>query len=88
MNLKLYLVGIIFGILSVFIVFLCYLTRDASRFRKNTISQTTSISMPQISPSAISSIEKEEILLFSGGQGGSSGKSYTDEVKYSTHSRK
>ncbi len=85
MNLKLYQVGIIFGIISVFIVFLCYLTRDTSRLGKNIISQTTS--MPQISPPATSPIEKEKILTFSGGQGGS-GKPSHDEVKYSTPSRK
>ena len=68
MNLKLYQVGIIFGILSVFIVFLCYLTRDTSLLGKNTISQTIPIS--QISPPAISPVENGYIF-YSGGGGGS-----------------
>ena len=68
MNLKLYQVGIIFGILSVFIVFLCYLTRDTSQLGKNIISQTTSIL--QKSPPAISPVENGYIF-YSGGGGGS-----------------
>ena len=68
MNLKLYQVGILFGIMSVFIVFLCYLTRETSLLGKNTISQTTS--MPQTSL-PITSLNGGAYLDISGGGGGS-----------------
>ena len=70
MNLKLYQVGIIFGIMSVCIVFLSYLTRDPSQLGKNIISQTTS--MPQTSLPT-TNLNGDAYLYIIGGGGGGSG---------------